>query len=572
MSGVKVDDLNLSGMTPEQAEQIIGNKISKIYDSGLKFKYNEVEKDIPIIGENNLVIINVQKIIAEAYNTGRNGNIFIKNLDRLQLVLFGKTVQVNYELSKNKLQENLIYEFAGFASPAKNSEPIIQITNEKNKKYTLDFSEESAGTTFNFNKSFQEVEQQISQLENNPIQLVLISEEPTVTKAMAEKQEDEIRGLIDKFESLTFDFEDNKYEVLWKNFIYWIILTKQDDEALTTLNPEIISGQLEAFGQQIEKEPRNAKFQMKDGRVTEFEASETGVKILKDESIEKIKAEIFKNGNFEIEIVTEKTEPAISMDTINDYGIKELVGVGKSNFSGSPANRRHNIGVGAAALNGVLIAPGEEFSLVKALGNIDGSNGYLPELVIKGNKTIPEYGGGLCQVGTTIFRAALDTGVNITERKNHSYRVSYYEPAGTDATIYSPKPDFRFVNDTAKHILIQTKIEGNELIFEIYGTDDGRTVEQTYPQIFNITSPGPTKYIDSEDLAPGQTKCIESAHAGADAVFYRTITYATGEEKTETYRSHYVPWQQVCLRGVDPVAKEAEAKEKIAEQTPPTIE
>ena len=110
MSGVKVDDLNLSGMTPEQAEQIIGNKISKIYDSGLKFKYNEVEKDIPIIGENNLVIINVQKIIAEAYNTGRNGNIFIKNLDRLQLVLFGKTVQVNYELSKNKLQENLIYE------------------------------------------------------------------------------------------------------------------------------------------------------------------------------------------------------------------------------------------------------------------------------------------------------------------------------------------------------------------------------------------------------------------------------------------------------------------------------
>jgi hypothetical protein len=82
------------------------------------------------------------------------------------------------------------------------------------------------------------------------------------------------------------------------------------------------------------------------------------------------------------------------------------VAIGTSNFKGSPVNRRHNIAVGAASVNGTLIAPGEEFSLLKTLGDIDAAAGYKPELVIKGGKTLPEFGGGLCQIGTTAFRAA----------------------------------------------------------------------------------------------------------------------------------------------------------------------
>jgi vancomycin resistance protein YoaR len=189
----------------------------------------------------------------------------------------------------------------------------------------------------------------------------------------------------------------------------------------------------------------------------------------------------------------------------------------------------------------------------------------VTELVIKGDKTTPEYGGGLCQVGTTTFRVALNTGLPIIERRNHSYRVSYYEPAGTDATIYDPSPDLKFVNDTAGHILIQTKITGNTLRFEFWGTSDGRQVTQTKPEIYNITQPGPTKIVETQELAPGQKKCTESAHAGADTVFYRTITYMSGEKKEETWKSHYVPWQAVCLVGVE---KPAEPSITETESTP----
>ena len=161
-----------------------------------------------------------------------------------------------------------------------------------------------------------------------------------------------------------------------------------------------------------------------------------------------------------------EVDPVEKLENFNDLGIKELLGSGHSNFYGSSANRRHNIRVGSNKLSGMIIKPGEEFSLVKALGDVNKETGYLFEMVIKGNKTVPEYGGGLCQVATTLFRAALQSGLPITERRNHSYRVSYYEPAGTDATIYSPHPDLRFINDTGNNILIQARFESNDIYFD----------------------------------------------------------------------------------------------------------
>ena len=199
------------------------------------------------------------------------------------------------------------------------------------------------------------------------------------------------------------------------------------------------------------------------------------------------------------------------------------------------------------------------------MGEVSAATGYKPELVIKENKTVPEYGGGLCQVATTIFRAALASGLPITERQNHSYRVSYYEPAGTDATVYNPKPDLRFVNDTGHYILLLGEVSGHTLSFSIWGTKDGRQVTQTKPVIYNIVKPAPKKLIETEDLEPDKLKCIEQAHNGADTYFDYTVTYPNGETKSRRFQSHYVPWQEVCLIG-----KKKETDSTEATTTPPT--
>jgi vancomycin resistance protein YoaR len=154
---------------------------------------------------------------------------------------------------------------------------------------------------------------------------------------------------------------------------------------------------------------------------------------------------------------------------------------GESSFAGSPANRIHNIAVSVKRYHGLVLMPDEDFSFNQYLGDVDASNGYLPELVIKDNVTTPEFGGGICQVSTTAFRAALQAGLKITSRRNHSYPVAYYGTPGYDATVYKPGADFRFVNDTGNPIYITTKIVGAKVIFTIQGKKNGRAVKINGP-------------------------------------------------------------------------------------------
>ncbi|MEX1997936.1 MAG: VanW family protein [Candidatus Andersenbacteria bacterium] len=157
------------------------------------------------------------------------------------------------------------------------------------------------------------------------------------------------------------------------------------------------------------------------------------------------------------------------------------LGRGESNFAGSPRNRVHNIRVAVARYNGLIMQPGDEFSFNNYLGAVDAANGYLPELVIKENVTTPEFGGGICQVSTTAFRAALQAGLDVTLRRNHSYPVAYYGTPGYDATIYPPSTDLRFTNDTGSPVHLRTSIIGTKVIFDVWGTADGRTVQVNGP-------------------------------------------------------------------------------------------
>jgi len=158
----------------------------------------------------------------------------------------------------------------------------------------------------------------------------------------------------------------------------------------------------------------------------------------------------------------------------------------------------------------------------------------------------------------------------ITERSEHSYRVVYYEPAGKDAAVYEMHPDVRFINDTGNYILIQTHIQGDNLIFEFWGKDDGRVAYQSDSRISNITSPPALKEVPTLDLEPGERKCTEGAHPGADAEFDYKVTYPDGEVMEETFSSHYRAWGAVCLIGVEELPpEEGEEGEEIVEDPAP---
>ena len=265
-------------------------------------------------------------------------------------------------------------------------------------------------------------------------------------------------------------------------------------------------------------EPVDAKFEFgNDNKATLFRQSVEGRSLNITKSAATI-INVIHEGKTSVQLTVDIIEPSVTLEKINDLGIKTLLARGESNFIDSHVARIHNIKIGSIKFNGVIIKPGEEFSFNKILGDVDEKTGYRPELVIKNGQTIPEYGGGLCQVSTTVFRAAILAGLPITERRPHSFPVKYYNPQGFDATIYPGVSDLKFINDTNGHILLQTKIDGTKLFVELYGSGDGRLV----------TLNGPHQY--------GQ-----KANGAMKAYFIRTTSFATGENKEERFDSNYQP-------------------------------
>ena len=254
-------------------------------------------------------------------------------------------------------------------------------------------------------------------------------------------------------------------------------------------------------------------------------------------------------------VVTRIEEPSVTTENVNSLGIKEIVGEATTTFATSHAARKSNIKHGASKLNGLLIAPGETVSLLDHLRPFTIADGYLPELVIKGDEIKPEVGGGLCQIGTTAFRATMMSGLEVVERRNHSLVVSYYsDPSngnpGTDATLYDPAPDFKFRNDMPTYLLLTTIFddEKSSLTFRFWGSTDGRTGSYSPPVVLTRTGAGETQYKETDSLAPGVEQC-QNAFPGATTNFDYNIIYADGSMKTIPFFSSYRALPRICLVG-----------------------
>ena len=270
------------------------------------------------------------------------------------------------------------------------------------------------------------------------------------------------------------------------------LLYDTDTAALETFVKELAD--------KVVQDPLDVKFTVSDGRVVVAEPEKVGRRLKETESLTILSdaLQTAETQMLKVTLPTEITQPKLVASDRERLGLKELVGEGRTNFKGSPKNRVYNIKRALEQFQNVIIAPGEDFSFVKYLGEVDGEHGYLPELVIKNNQTTPEFGGGICQVSTTVFRAAIYSGMKITSRRNHAYPVKYYTPYGMDATVYIPKPDLGFINNTPGAILVQSTIEGTELIFRFYGTKDGRSITIDGPHILQSNPDGSMKTVFSQ--------------------------------------------------------------------------
>lgn len=234
--------------------------------------------------------------------------------------------------------------------------------------------------------------------------------------------------------------------------------------------------------------------------------------------------------------------------TAAELGITEMVVEATTSYAGSEPDRRNNIAVGAALYDGIIIGPGEEFSFNYWLGELSEEAGFTEGNVIYGGRTVKGIGGGICQISTTVFRAAFKGGYLIIERNAHPYRVGYYEhnsPPGLDAAIWTPDRDFRFQNDTPYHLLLETEVfpASNTMQFRFYSSPSGRQVEIQQPVIRDVVSPRETRYESNPDLNPGEILQVDYAAEGADVTVIRIVRDSTGTVlREDSIYTHYLPW------------------------------
>lgn len=512
----------------------------------------KLPKELKILNENQNFNLKTNEIDAfydfqasarRAFEYTRTGNFFYDFATRFNLLAQTQNLGLTVTLDQNKI-DNALSIFAGqdFVEPIY---PAITIN-----KGVVGVSPGASGYEINIEELRSIIGQHLAYADGSDIQMPITKTDPTLTEeeaTTAEKRAEKYLGksIEVKFEYDTFEFSDNKIAPL---------LNPKGDFYSGKITEEI-----DKIAQQEDREPQNPKFVFGGGRVNEFQPALDGIKTDKQKLADNIvtslkKLEQADTKNIVLELPVEKTPPQVTTDKVNNLGIKELIGRGTSTYYHSISSRVHNVVLAASRINGTLVAPGETFSFNDTLGDVSQFTGYQQAYIISDGKTILGDGGGVCQVSTTLFRAILNAGLPITERQAHAYRVGYYEqnsPPGFDATVYGPSPDLKFKNDTPGYILIEATADPKHysLVFELYGTSDGRVATVTKPVVSNVTPPPDDLYQDDPTLPAGTIKQIDFKAWGAKVVFKYTVTRNGETLISRSFTSNYRPWQAVFLRG-----------------------
>ncbi|MDR3686806.1 MAG: VanW family protein, partial [Coriobacteriia bacterium] len=240
-----------------------------------------------------------------------------------------------------------------------------------------------------------------------------------------------------------------------------------------------------------------------------------------------------------------KTRPAqLTTAEARAMGVHDKISTFTTTFSGGAVGRANNIRVLAAALDGKLVAPGATFSVNGAVGERTAAKGYQAANAIVQGKLVPQVGGGICQVCTTLFNAVFMSGLPILERQPHSFYISHY-PTGRDATVSWGGPDLRWKNTTSHWVLVSVSTTdasstAGAVTISLWGTNPGYNVAFTTGPFTNI-KPFPTVNVPDPTIPAGSKAVLDPGAPGGRVVVVRTVKKQGTLVRQDTFVSDYTP-------------------------------
>jgi vancomycin resistance protein YoaR len=545
---ISVAGVRVSGLDINTASQLLSEKIKPPEDVSLVYQDQTFElltKDIDLSYDFPVTA-------RKAFNLVRTGNIGSDLVSRARLLFYPADLGIETKFDETKLQK-FISVVAGEVS----REPVS--FSIKVVKGSVVVNKGIAGSEVDQNVLQEKIKEELSFASNADIFIPI----KIVDNTLDDTEVDSIKIHAEKFlgKKVIANSETGNYTISDTDILNFLDSSDGfDSEKINTLMNKVANV--------IDRDPQNPKFIFQpaqtgdSGKVTEFQPALEGISLDREKFSAKLTEQLtlLENSNDKSEsfdIPVNKTPPDITTDKVNNLGIKQLIGRGTSTFFHSIPGRVYNVVLASSRINGTLVKPGDTFSFNDTLGDVSAFTGYQQAYIISGGKTILGDGGGVCQVSTTLFRAILNAGLPVVERAAHAYRVGYYEqdsPPGLDATVYGPSPDLKFTNDTPGYILIEATAnpKNYSLVFELYGTSDGRAATISKPVVTNVTPALPTVYQDDPTLPTGTLKQTDFSAAGATVTFNYFVKRGDEIIFQKTFVSNYRPWAAVYLRGTGP--------------------
>lgn len=349
---------------------------------------------------------------------------------------------------------------------------------------------------------------------------------------------------------LVLYYEDKQWDVAPETIGGWLDFRVVGDSAPPALEAYVVSEEVSAtvlpMVAQVGKPARNASFQTSNGIVTIVPA-EDGLAADADDLAVRLTTVLKGSDERRAELTMHRVEAELTTAEAQAMGIVDRLSTFTTDYAASNVPRVNNIHILADALNGTLIAPGATFSFNDTIGPRTAEKGYQEANAIVNGKLVPQLGGGICQVGTTIFNSVFFSGLPVVERKNHSQYISHY-PTGRDATVSWGGPDFKFKNDTANWVLISTSYTNSTVTISLYGTKTGYEVTYDTGPWTDIKDP-PVREVSDPALPSGSRVVDERGVSGRTIIVVRHVFSGGVEIRTDTFKSVYKPAEEVVRVG-----------------------
>ncbi len=542
-SGVEINGIPVGGLTPAQAFKKVHSRFKPLLKRPVIVCYSD--KGWKIYPSQLNTKIDISKTVEEAFAVGREGSIF--NRLRYRFSCWYEPAMIPLKFSMDSQSLSAVMEQIAREIERKPVNAGIRIKNAQ-----VEVIPNQVGIQVKRAQALSLIRAKLFALDKRQVNL------PSTILAARISDGDIIEALKDVRLMLktpiTLKYDKYSWEIPPEK-IGELIEFKEVEESKgrgkrVILRAHLHEGRVKEYIKEITKNfnipPRDAEFRVNGPKVTII-PSQYGREVDADAAFDGINRAVRDKPPREVSLTTRVVEPNLTTEEAKAMGIRERISTFTTSYNPNHKTRTHNIHLLAKSLDGTIVPPREVFSFNETVGPRTAEKGYMEAPMILNGELVPAIGGGVCQVTTTLFNAVFFAGYPVVERQNHSFYISRY-PAGRDATVSYPKPDFKFRNDTSAHLLIKAWCTPSTITIAIYGTDFGTEVSYTTSPFTNL-KPYPIEYKEDPALPKGEQVVEEKGVEGREIAVIRMVKRKGAVVRENRFISRYRPKAAVVRVG-----------------------